>query len=232
VRTGALPGPDGAGPAARRPATAPMIVTALDPGPRGTGGVRVLVDGAPFATVATQDVADLGVRAGRLLEPELAAALERRAEAFAARAVALRMLAYRPLPGREIERRLTRKGHDKTVAASVVEGLRASGLVNDVEFARHFVRTRATGRRYGPARLEADLRRLGVDEKTASAAVRDTLAADEIDPRQLLRDAAARKLRTLAGVGRDVQRRRLRAYLLRRGFPTAEILAVLSELRV
>ena len=205
-----------------------MIVTALELESRGTGGVRVQVDGGPFATVAAQDIADLGIRAGRLLDPEAVSALERRAELFAARAVALRMLAYRALPGCEIERRLTRKGHDKAVAALVVVRLRDAGLINDVEFARHFVRTRATGRRYGPSRLEADLRRLGLDEKTAAAAVRDTLAADEIDPAQLLRDAATRKFRTLAGLGRDVQHRRLRAYLLRRGFAPTDISAVIK----
>ena len=205
-----------------------MIITALEPESRGTGGVRVQVDGGPFATVAAQDIADLGIRAGRLLDPEAVSALERRAELFAARAVALRMLAYRALPGCEIERRLTRKGHDKAVAALVVVRLRDAGLINDVEFARHFVRTRATGRRYGPSRLEADLRRLGLDEKTAAAAVRDTLAADEIDPAQLLRDAATRKFRTLAGLGRDVQHRRLRAYLLRRGFAPTDISAVIK----
>lgn len=207
-----------------------MIVTALEPDPRGTGGVRVQADGGPFATVAAQDIADLGLRVGRPLEPEAAAGLERRAELFAARAVALRMLAYRALPGREIERRLTRKGHDKAVATSVVEGLRHEGLVDDAEFARHFVRTRATGRRYGPSRLEADLRRLGVDEKTAVAAVRDTLAADEIDPRQLLREAATRKLRALAGLDRDVQHRRLRAYLRRRGFAPTDISVVIRAI--
>jgi len=207
-----------------------VIVTALEPDPRGTGGVRVQVDGGPFATVAAQDIADLGLRLGRPLDPETAALLERRAELFAARAVALRMLAYRALPGREIGRRLTRKGHDKMVAASVVDGLREAGLVNDAEFARHFVRTRAIGRRYGPSRLDADLRRLGVDEKTAAAAIRDTLAADEIDPAQLLREAAVRKLRTLSGLGREVQHRRLRAYLLRRGFAPADISAVVKAI--
>jgi regulatory protein len=186
------------------------------------------VDGGPFATVAAQDIADLGIRAGQPLDPEAVSLLERRAELFAARAVALRMLAYRALPGCEIERRLTRKGHDKAVAALVVVRLRDAGLINDVEFARHFVRTRATGRRYGPSRLEADLRRLGLDEMTAAAAVRDTLAADEIDPAQLLRDAATRKFRTLAGLGRDVQHRRLRAYLLRRGFAPTDISAVIK----
>lgn len=207
-----------------------MVVSALEPDSRGSGGVRVLVDGGPFATVSARDVAQLGLRAGLVLDATLAAALEARAEAFAARAVALRILGYRALPGREIVRRLTRKGHDRAVAEEVVEGLRADGLVNDAEFARHFTRTRAAARRVGPARLEADLRRLGVDERTASEAVRETLARERIEPRQLLREAASRKLRELRGLERSVQRRRLRAFLVRRGFPSAEIIEVMRDL--
>ena len=97
-----------------------MLITALDPDPRGTGGVRVRVDGGPFATVGARDVAVCGLRAGRELTPAQARDLERRAEVFAARSVALRILGYRALPGREIVRRLARKGHAKPVAESVV----------------------------------------------------------------------------------------------------------------
>ncbi len=207
-----------------------MQISALEPDSRGSGGVRVLVDGGPFATVAARDVAALGLRAGLALDDRLAAAVEGRAERFAARTVALRMLGYRALPGRELVRRLTRKGHEKAVAEEVVAALRADGLVDDAEFARHFTRTRAARRRVGPARLEADLRRLGVDERTAAEAVRETLARERIEPRALLREAAERKLRELRGLERAVQRRRLRAFLARRGFPAGEIVEVLREL--
>ena len=205
-----------------------MTVTALEKEPRG-GGIRVQVDGGPFATVSPADVAELGLRAGVALDDALAASLERRAESFAARTVALRMLGYRALPGREIARRLTRKGHARDVADGVVEALRAEGLVNDAEFARHYTRTRAAAKRLGPARLQADLRRLGVDEQVAAEAVRETLEREHIEPGQLLREAAARKVREMAGLDRAAQRRRLKAFLLRRGFPSGEIVAVLRE---
>ena len=205
-----------------------MNVTALEKEPRG-GGIRVQVDGGPFATVSPADVAELGLRAGAALDDALAASLERRAESFAARTVALRMLGYRALPGREIARRLTRKGHARDVADGVVEALRAEGLVNDAEFARHYTRTRAAAKRLGPARLQADLRRLGVDEQVAAEAVRETLEREHIEPGRLLREAAARKVREMAGLDRAAQRRRLKAFLLRRGFPSGEIVAVLRE---
>jgi len=205
-----------------------VIVTALEQEPRG-GGVRVQVDGGPFATVSPADVAALGLRAGVALDDALAASLERRAESFAARTVALRMLGYRALPGRELVRRLTRKGHARDVADGVVGALRGEGLVNDAEFARHYTRTHAAAKRLGPARLQADLRRLGVDEQVAAEAVRETLEREHIEPGQLLREAAARKLREMAGLDRTAQRRRLKAFLLRRGFPSGEIVAVLRE---
>ena len=205
-----------------------MLVTALEKEPRG-GGIRVQVDGGPFATVAPADVVELGLHAGAALDDALAASLERRAERFAARTVALRMLGYRSLPGREIARRLARKGHARDVADGVVEVLRAEGLVNDAEFARAYTRTRAAAKRLGPARLQADLRRLGVDEQVAAAAIRETLEQEHIEPGQLLREAASRKLREMAGLDRTAQRRRLRAFLLRRGFPSGEIVAVLRE---
>jgi regulatory protein len=192
--------------------------------------VRVQVDGGPFATVSVQDVATLGLKLGRALDAAVASAIERRAEAFAARAVALRMLGYRALPAREITRRLTRKGHARPVAEAVVSELEAAGLVNDAEFARHFTLTRATRRRYGPSRLEADLRRLGVDEHVAAEAVRETLEREAIEPSALLREAAERKLKVLAGLDTAVQRRRLRAYLLRRGFAVGEIVPVIDAL--
>jgi regulatory protein len=207
-----------------------MVISALEPDSRGSGGVRVLMDGGPFATVAARDVAALGLRVGGALDERQAAEVEARAEAFAARTVALRILGYRALPGREIVRRLVRKGHDKAVAEGVVAALGAEGLVDDAEFARHYTRTRAARRRLGPARLEADLRRLGVDERTAAAAVGETLARERIDPARLLREAATRKLREMAGLDRAAQRRRLKAFLLRRGFGSGEIVALLREL--
>lgn len=206
-----------------------MLVTALESDPRGAGGVRVQVDGGPFATVGVKDIAALGLRVGTALDEAAAAALERCAEAYAARTVALRMLGYRALPAREIVRRLARKGHDRRIADEVVDALRGDGLVDDAEFARHFTRTRAARKRLGPARIEADLRRLGVDEKVAAEAVRETLARERIDPAQILREAAAHKLRELTDLDPTVRRRRLRAYLQRRGFPPGEIIDLLRK---
>jgi len=199
-----------------------VVVTALDPDPRA-GSVRVRLDGEPFATIAAEDAARLRLVPGAELDAARAAEVERCGDVFAVRRVAVRMLAGQALPRRSLVRRLVRKGHAPEIAEGVVAALEANGLIDDAEFARHFAATRATRRRHGPARLEADLRRLGVDRALAERAVAEALAREGLDTVSILGEAAERKLRELQGVAPAVRRRRLRAYLVRRGFTIGEI---------
>jgi regulatory protein len=203
-------------------------ITALEPEPR-SGGVRIRVDGTPFATIAARDVVELGLQEGLVLEEAATAALSARADAFGARTVALRMLSARALPARELVRRLQRKGHAPEAAEAAIASLAGSGLLDDAEFARHYARTRVRQKRVGPGRLVADLRRLGVEERTARLAVDEALAADGVSTTDLLRDTAARKLRSLEGLPPADVRRRLGAFLRRRGFAAAEVIAVVKE---
>jgi regulatory protein len=128
-----------------------------------------------------------------------------------------------------MQRRLTRKGHSKPAAEAAVQGLLSAGLLNDQQFAQHYAQTRSRRQRFGPRRLMADLRRMGIPEKDASTAVRDALEADGVDPRAVLREAAAKKVRSLGGLDPETARRRLRAYLLRRGFAGNEVASVVKD---
>jgi len=203
-------------------------LSALEPEAK-SGGVRVHVDGRPFGTIGPADVTALGLERDATVSEAMLADLARRAEAFSARVVALRMLAARALSAVEVQRRLLRKGHSKASAELAVQGLLEVGLINDGEFARHYARTRARRQRFGPRRLIADLRRMGVKEQVALEAVSQALADDGLDAGDMLRDAAARKVRSLHGIDTEVARRRLRAYLLRRGFSGREVIAVVKD---
>lgn len=194
-----------------------------------SGGVRVHVDGRPFGTIGTADLAALRLERDAILSEAILADLAQRAEAFSARVVAMRMLAARALSAVEVQRRLLRKGHSKASAELAVQGLLDVGLINDGEFARHYARTRARRQRFGPRRLVADLKRMGVKDQVALTAVTEALAEDGVSADEMLRDAAARKVRTLKGVDPETARRRLRAYLLRRGFSGREVIAVVKD---
>lgn len=193
-----------------------------------SGGVRVRVDGQPFGTVSLADIGALGVVDGGEIGRPALAELARRAEVFAARHVALHMLGMRALPSRELTRRLVRKGHAREAATTAVAGLLADGVVDDAEFARHYARTRSR-RRLGPARLVAELRRLGIGEREAEAAVADAIEREGVDTAAQLRETAARKAASLRSLDPEAARRRLRAYLLRRGYAAAQVSAVVKE---
>jgi regulatory protein len=101
-----------------------------------------------------------------------------------------------------------------------VARLTASGYLNDAEYARSYVRIRATQRALGPGRLAQELRVKGVAEAEIAAALA-ALAAEE-GPAASAARAAARKMRALAALPPEVARRRLAAHLARQGF-SAEI---------
>jgi regulatory protein len=205
-----------------------VLVTSLEPESR-SGGVRVRLDDRPFGTVSAADALALGLAALRRLTELEAAELARRAEVFSARQIALGMLASRALPGSELLKRLMRKGHTRPASEEAVTALRAAGLVDDAEFARHYARTRGRRQRFGPRRLLADLRRLGVADGIAEAAVREALEQDGVDPVTALREAADKKARTLGGLEPQAAKRRLRSFLLRRGFGGAEVAQVVRD---
>lgn len=205
-----------------------MVVTALEPESRA-GGVRVHVDGKPYGTVAPADLAELRLAVGDALDEGRVAALVCRAEVFAAHVVALHVLRARALPAQEIARRLVRKGHAREAAEAAVGALVAAGLVNDAEFARHYARTRARRKGFGPGRIVRDLRRFGLAEREAETAVREALESEGLEPGALAREAAGRKLKGLAGLDRTARERRLRAYLLRRGFARADVVDAVRE---
>ena len=204
-------------------------VTGLVPDPRGSGGFVVHLDGVSFAVVAAEDVRVLRLEPGTALTDREVASVEHRAEVFRSRAAALRILGYRSLPSVELRRRLVRKGHAPAAVEEALAGLVAAGLVDDRAFARHFVKTRARRLRFGPERLERELRRLGIPLAEARAAVAGGLSEDGVEPRELLREAARKKLATLRGLDGRTRGRRLRIYLRRHGFSLADVNEVVKE---
>lgn len=205
-----------------------MKITSLDPEPSGSG-IRLRVDGEPFVTIGPEDVLAASLAVGMELSEGLRARLAHRAEVFAARSVAMRLLSSRAIASGELARRLLRRGHARWAVEEAIAFLMAAGLIDDTAFAQHYARTRARNRRYGPRRLRADLRRMGIADRIVERAVAEALEADGTDPKALIREAAMRKVRAMKDIGSDKAKRRLRAYLQRRGFSNAEIADVVKE---
>lgn len=136
---------------------------------------------------------------------------------------ALTYLAARARSTHEVRQALTRRGHATEEIAAVVARLTAARYLDDAEFARAWVSLRAQRGVAGPARLARELRAKGIPDREIASALQEL--REEWDAGEAAREAARRKLKSLAGLPAAVARRRLAAHLERRGFSPDVVLA-------
>jgi regulatory protein len=201
-----------------------VIVTAIEPDPRRPGSVRVLIAGRPFATVDRDAVDGLG--SGQTLDDLASERLARAADIEAAYRTVLRALERRPHARVDLGRRLRRRGLAVEAVEAALTRAEGAGLLDDLAFARHYVATRAERGR-GPARLARDLGMMGVARHCIDTAIAEQWPPDT-DRGALPAALAAKRAAQLGSLPRPVKRRRLLAYLARRGFSGREALEAVA----
>ena len=204
-------------------------LTALAPDPRQPGYRLVEVDRGRFASLPGAALEPLSLRLGAELAPAVLDRLRELADVEAAERAALRALARRAHARADLRRRLVKKQHPPAAVDAALERLTVRGLLDDGRFAAQYAALRAT-RGKGPARLLRDLVAQGVERRTAEDAVGRALEEEGIDPRLEARAAAAKRARQLAGLPAPVRKRRLLAFLLRRGYSGPQLKELVQEL--
>jgi len=137
--------------------------------------------------------------------------------------VALKHIAVRARTTHEVRQTLTRRGYAPRDVAVVIARLTAARYLDDAEFARTWVSARASRGVAAPARLARELRTKGISASEIAAALR--ALQEQWDPAEAAGEAAKRKIKSLQGLPAPVARRRLAAFLDRRGFSPEIILA-------
>jgi regulatory protein len=214
-----------AGPAG--PADGPGLVTALEPDPRRPGTVRIDLDEQRFAAVPTELAEAEGIALGRVLDPAVRARLGAAAEQESAYRTALRGLERRGYARADLGRRLLRKGHARPAVEAALDQLAAIGMLDDAAFAEHYVATRSARGR-GPVRLTRDLLAMGVERRVIDRALA-ALRADGGESPDVPLALASRRAAQLGNLPRAAKRRRLLAYLARRGFTGSEVGAIVRQ---
>lgn len=144
---------------------------------------------------------------------------------------ALDALARRARSCAELRRWLLQREYAAEEVEQVLDRLVAGRLLDDLAFARGFAQARlGEGRGYGPARVRLELMRRGVARDLIDRVLTEHQEDSGLDPAQVVEAAARKRLRALAGLEPAVARRRLVAWLLRRGFPGADATRVAREL--
>jgi len=204
-------------------------LTALAPDPRQPGYRLVEVDRGRFASLPLEALEPLSLQLGAELTPAVLTRLRELADVEAAERAALRALARRAHARLDLQRRLVKKQHPPAAVEAALERLTIRGLLDDHRFAEQYAALRAT-RGKGPARLLRDLQAQGVERRTAEDAVRGALEEEGIDPALEARAVAAKRARQLAGLPVPVRKRRLLAFLVRRGYAGMQLKELVEEL--
>jgi len=143
-----------------------------------------------------------------------------------ARAVALRLLTSAPRSRAQLAEAMARREVPDDVASAVLDRFTDVGLVDDAEYARMLVRSRHDDRGLARRALGDELRRKGISDELATAALA------ELDPeseRATAQRLVARKLASTRGLDTQVRVRRTLAALGRKGYPPGLVMEVVRE---
>ncbi|HEY8590758.1 MAG TPA: RecX family transcriptional regulator [Naasia sp.] len=146
-------------------------------------------------------------------------------QAKRARNVGVSALTRRGLSVAELRDTLEKRGIDADQIEAELERLQESSYLDDARLAEAVVRTETERKGKGRGAIAAELRRRRVDAEAIESAL-ETL--DEDDERARAIDVAQRRARQLGSLPPDVARRRLAAFLQRRGFGGSTLQDALS----
>lgn len=205
-----MPSPDETPPQAVRTGR----ITALRPTKRDPDRIAIDLDGAfAFALPATL-IADERIDVGDLLDGDRVSSLLAVEQASRATEAALVFLGYRPRSEKEVRDRLRRGGYEQDAIEHAIARLHEWRYLDDADFARRWVENRTAHRPRGRRLLQQELRHKGIDGEIARDAIDDA----ELDETGAAEALARRRLPSYAGDEPAAIRRRLGAYLARRGY--------------
>nr|WP_274708564.1 regulatory protein RecX [Corynebacterium meitnerae] len=144
---------------------------------------------------------------------------------------ALLLLDSRARSRQELRDRLVKAEFEPELVDEVLDSFQRNGLVDDLAFAREWVRQRFERRGKSAAMLDVELQRKGVGEADRAEALS---AIDRDDEREVARALAAKKAKQVKRIPadrhqRDKELRRIVGVLARRGFNSGMSLELARE---
>lgn len=143
---------------------------------------------------------------------------------------ALALLEFRARSVAELRRKLLDKGNPAPDVDVVIEKLKGQHLLDDADFARQFARNKILGPGVSRFRIIQELARKGVARDLAERALADLRDEDGVDTSNAIERVARKKWASLSKLDDFTRRRRLYAFLARRGFSPDEIASALNAL--
>ena len=201
-----------------------MLITRIQKRRRERNRYEISLDDGPAFQVSETLLVKAGLHSGKTIDQETIDGLLLADSRERAHQLAINFISYRPRSSKEVTDRLVKKGFEAEVAQSVVERMRELGLLNDLEFARMFIRDKLLGKPMGRALLKRKLLEKGISFQASERVVKEYVSDEsESDAANAL---ATRKFKMsrarFSKLEPAVCQKKLADYLLNRGF-SAEV---------
>ena len=144
----------------------------------------------------------------------------------AAQTICLNSLAVRAKSRGELAAQLKRRGIPLDVATEVLDRLERSKLINDLDFARAWSKSRLSSKKISKRVLAQELRKKEVADDLIAIALDEISSDDEFEAALQLGE---RKARSLQNYAEEVRERRITSALARKGYNYGIISRVLKE---
>jgi regulatory protein len=187
-------------------------ITGLTAGKSREKRVNVFLDGKFAFSLLAEVALKEGLRTGQEISEsrlEALTGLDRYQRCLNA---ALRFLGYRPRSETEVRQRLKKHGFENDYTEKAITRLKEQGLVDDVAFARFWKENRDSFSPRSRRQMKMELKSKGLAVDVIDPVI------SEINESESAYRAALGKARRLPREDYQVFRRRLGAYLVRRGF--------------
>lgn len=197
-----------------------MKITAIKTQVRREGRYSIFVEGKYAFSLSAEGLLDSGFTVGQELSQVELTEAKRQSQTDKAYALTLVYVARRMRSEGELREYFHRKGYGLEMTRTVLVKLRGLGLVDDREFARRWVENRRLLKATSTKKLRLELRQKHIQDDI----IRDILAEDATNERQLLKELIAKKRKQT----RYQDDQKLIAYLARQGFRYYDIKATLE----
>lgn len=179
----------------------------------------VFVDGKYAFSFSQDEIIRLGLKLGQEFTKDELEQVKKSAVEDKAYDRALNLISRRPRSTWEMQDYLKRKDYKEEVIEQTLNKLSDKGYLNDLEFARAWVRSRRLLKSTNKRKLALELRQKRVNREV----IEQVLGEDETDDLAVLRELVERKRK------RYPDKLKLMQYLSRQGYNYDDIKAVLAE---
>jgi len=191
-------------------------VTKIEVQKRDPNRRSIFLDGSFFCGVDHEVLERLDLGVGSEVDEGTIGRILLTEDRLKARHYALNLLSYRMRSKEELVRRMLQRHFEKETIDEIVRDLEEVGLLDDLEFARSWIRTRMELNPRSFYALERELRLKGVKRDVYKLAEKDL--KEEYDEKEIALVLAKKRLTRLGGLAPADAKRRLIGYLSRRGF--------------